>query len=99
VWRAFLRGRRSTTLYETIRDYDESLLDRSVAELRAALRLDEADGTPPTERPADVLAFAAWVVVGALLLFGNVVLSPVLVAASLHYRATREAAPGAGGRP
>ena len=37
TWRAFLRGRRSGNLYRS--DYAESLLGRTVGELRAELRL------------------------------------------------------------
>lgn len=37
TWRAFVRGRRSGNLYR--RDYAESLLERTVGELRAELRL------------------------------------------------------------
>lgn len=54
---AFARGRRSRTLYRTVREFREELLSWSVEELRAHLRL-EAPAPPPTAR--DGLAFAAW---------------------------------------
>lgn len=40
VWRAFRRGRASRNLYE--REWDDGILERSVAELRCELGLDGA---------------------------------------------------------
>jgi len=56
IYRAFMRGRKSRTLYHS--GWDDSLLELSVGELRKKLALDRAD-TPPTWR--DRLAFAGWV--------------------------------------
>lgn len=57
VLRAFARGRRTKTLY-TMRELDESLLTRTIAEQRKLLGLD-APEVPPTI--GDRLAFsAAW---------------------------------------
>ena len=56
TYRAFLRGRKSRTLYHS--GWDASLLDLSVAQLRDKLGLDR-------ERPTswrDRLAFASWCV-------------------------------------
>lgn len=55
TYRAFMRGRRSRTLYTGI-DPDE-LLDLSVGELRHELGLDRAAGVPTAP---DKLWFAAW---------------------------------------
>jgi len=56
VYRAFMRGRHSRTLYRL--GFDESLLDRSVGELRRHLELDR-------ERPRvtwrDRAAFVGWI--------------------------------------
>jgi hypothetical protein len=54
TYRAFMRGRRSRTLYQL--GWDESLLDMTVGELRRRLRLD--GDLRPSWR--DRLAFAGW---------------------------------------
>ena len=56
VYRAFMRGRRSHTLYHA--PWDDSLLELSVGELRAKIGIDR-DVTRPSWR--DHLAFAAWI--------------------------------------
>ena len=66
VLRAMARGRRSRTLYR-MRELDESLLDRTVGELRRELGLD---GEPPEPRVADMLALAAWMAASAALWLG-----------------------------
>jgi hypothetical protein len=58
VYRAFVRGRHSRSLYRT--GWDDSLLEISVDDLRARLELDRADRTATW---SDRLAFAAWVTV------------------------------------
>jgi hypothetical protein len=55
IYRAFMRGRRSRTLYH--QGWDESLLDLSVGELKRRLRVDSA--ARPSWR--DRLAFAGWI--------------------------------------
>jgi hypothetical protein len=56
TYRAFLRGRRSRTLYHT--GWDATLLDVSVGALRRRIGLDDAD---TRVRWRDRLAFAGWV--------------------------------------
>lgn len=56
VYRAFMRGRQSRTLYHT--GWDDALLDLSVAELKQRIAADRP-GTRTTGR--DRLAFAGWV--------------------------------------
>jgi hypothetical protein len=60
IYRAFMRGRSSRTLYHT--GWEDSLLDLSVGELRARLAIDR--GAPPTIR--DRFAFAAWALIVSL---------------------------------
>ena len=55
LFRAFVRGRSCTTLYD--RSFDESLLDQTVGTLRRRLGLDRPAAPPAA---GDVLAFAAW---------------------------------------
>jgi hypothetical protein len=55
VYRAFLRGRRSTNLYLDV--WDDSILERRVGDVRRRLKLDAAGG-PATWR--DRAAFAVW---------------------------------------
>lgn len=55
VYRAFVRGRRSKTLYHG--GWRPGLLDRSVDELRAELEVDR----PASPRWSDRAAFAAWI--------------------------------------
>jgi hypothetical protein len=58
MWRAFLRGRRSQSLYPT--PFTDELLSRKVSEVREALKLDQ-DSSPA--RMSERLAFLAWGVV------------------------------------
>jgi len=55
VYRAFMRGRKSRTLYHT--GWDDSLLELSVAELRERLAIDHDRKITWRDR----LAFAGWV--------------------------------------
>jgi hypothetical protein len=81
VYRAFMRGRRSTNLY--FEEWDDSMLARRVGETRHRLKLDSAEA-PPTS--ADKAAFAFWsaasvltyLASGALMLFPMLALLGVL---------------------
>jgi hypothetical protein len=66
---AFVRGRRSGTLYHT--PWDESVLDLSVGELRSRLGLDR-DLSPPTL--GERLAFYGWMGAALIFSFGPLVL-------------------------
>lgn len=55
VYRAFLRGRNSRTLYHT--GWNDSLLDASVADLKTSLSIDRADAKTTWR---DRFAFAGW---------------------------------------
>ena len=55
IYRAFMRGRKSRTLYHT--GWEDSLLELSVGELRARIGIDR-DLSGPSWR--DRLAFAGW---------------------------------------
>lgn len=66
---AFVRGRRSGTLYHA--PWDESVLDLSVGELRARLGLDR-DLSPPTL--AERLAFYGWMALALAFSLGPLVL-------------------------
>ena len=57
VWHAFLRGRRTRNLYRV--DYDDALLDASLAEMRAQLGLDPQLALAPATL-AERAGFAAW---------------------------------------
>jgi hypothetical protein len=74
IFRAFVRGRRSASLYREVDEIDEALLAGSVAELQGRLRL--ADPSSPA-RLGDGLAFAAWAT--AALLLGGVWLALFLL--------------------
>jgi hypothetical protein len=65
VYRAFVRGRHSRSLYRT--GWDDSLLELSVAELRERLALAQASG-PATWR--DRAAFAGWIALVTLPVLG-----------------------------
>jgi hypothetical protein len=81
VYRAFLRGRRSTNLY--LEKWDESILSVRVGEMRRRLRLNAAE-TRPTS--SDRVTFALWSAasvftylgLGALMLFPLLLLLGVL---------------------
>ncbi|MGE0867261.1 MAG: hypothetical protein AB7P03_01775 [Kofleriaceae bacterium] len=70
VYRAFMRGRHSRTLYKT--GWSDSLLELTVEELRRHLHLDQ----PATVTWRDRIAFAAW---------ATLALSPVLAAVVLLF--------------
>ena len=55
MWRAFLRGRRSQSLYPT--PFTDELLSRKVGEVRESLKLDQ-DSSPA--RLSEHLAFLKW---------------------------------------
>lgn len=55
TFHAFVRGRRSRNLYST--QFQESMLDRTVAELRSALMIPPGDGSPSM---SESLAFLVW---------------------------------------
>ena len=69
-FRAFVRGRASTTLYR--RGLAQAELDAPLADLRRAL----LPHTAPRPAAGDVLAYAAWVAVS----LASLVLAPALVA-------------------
>jgi hypothetical protein len=58
IWRAFLRGRRSQSLYLT--PFADELLERKVGEVRGALKLDQ-DSSPA--RFSERVAFLKWAAV------------------------------------
>lgn len=69
VWRAFVRGRHSRTLYAT--GWDDRFLELTVDELRNQLDLPR---DPPAATWVDLLAFAGWLVLFAAPWLGLVVL-------------------------
>jgi hypothetical protein len=93
TFRAFVRGRRSQSLYA--RDY-EALLDRTVAEVRREVSLDRADATDLRATLADAtlfeLSIAAGLVVGTFFLALTI---PVLPFAILGLRAAKSRAAAA----
>ncbi len=70
VFRAFVRGRRSRTLYGAP-ELDESLLDQPVAAVRTALRIPEAT---PAASLGDGLAFILWALAAWVWTLGGLVL-------------------------
>jgi hypothetical protein len=72
VFRAFVRGRRSKSLYDRV--YTDELLAQSVADLRKNLALAEP---APRARFGDVIALLAWLKVSALIALA--MLSPLAV--------------------
>jgi len=64
MWRAFVRGRHSRNLYDG--EFDETMLDGTVRELRGKLRLRE--DLPPRAAAADVAGFVLWSVVALVTL-------------------------------
>ena len=70
LFRAFVRGRHSGTLYHQ-GEFHDGLLQRSVGDIRRDLGLDRP--TPPATA-ADAAAFAAWSAAAVLWTFGPVAL-------------------------
>ena len=60
VYRAFMRGRQSSNLYDM--EFTEEFLSNRVGEIRRRLRLD---GAPAPASLADKLSFALWATVSA----------------------------------
>ena len=77
VYRAFMRGRRSTNLFRA--RFDDELLAKKVGTMRRALGLDRDAGNAS---PADALAFVAWscVSVATYAATGAILLAPLAVA-------------------
>ena len=73
VWRAFVRGRRSGNLYAG--EWDETLLERKLGELRRDIRVAPTGVSAEFE---DVLAFTGWTALAVLLAAG-----PVMILAGL----------------
>jgi hypothetical protein len=84
VYRAFMRGRRSSNLFQRAA-CDEELLAQRVGSMRRALRL-ERDEVSATRR--DVAAFAAWAIASVATYFaaGIVLLAPFAVVLLLLLR-------------
>ncbi len=74
TYRAFVRGRHSTNLYGD--EWDESILGRTVGELRRRLGLDDEEARAT---PADRLSFALWAAASAAayVATGALMLAPV----------------------
>lgn len=70
AFRAFLRGRRAITLYRQIPEFDDSLLERTVGDLRERIQLDRDTGPTTGQEWA---AFIAWTCASLLLALGPVV--------------------------
>jgi hypothetical protein len=79
VWRAFLRGRRTRNLYRI--DYDEALLDASLAETRAQLGLD-APIARKTTTLEECVAFIGWSAIAIALAIATTALlwAPLILA-------------------
>jgi hypothetical protein len=79
VWRAFLRGSRTRNLYRI--DYDDALLDASLAEMWAKLGLDRQLVLEPATL-AERAGFAAWSVIAIALALATTALlaAPVILA-------------------
>jgi hypothetical protein len=75
VFRAFLRGRRSTNFYREV--FNDSLLSPTVGEVRHCLHLDTGPDSPT---PEDRMAFAGWVLASELVFLSSLVfvLTPVI---------------------
>jgi hypothetical protein len=78
VWRAFLRGSRTRNLYRI--DYDDALLDASLAEMWAKLGLDRQLVLEPATL-AERAGFAAWSVIAIALALATTALlaAPVIL--------------------
>lgn len=74
VYRAFVRGRHSVSLYHA--GWDDTLLELSVGELRQRLELA---GPPPRATWRDRLVFAGWVSLVSLPVIGAVALAAALL--------------------
>jgi len=74
VFRAFVRGRRSRSLYD--RAFGDDLLAQSVGELRSKLALDTASDSA---NPKDVAAFIGWLVVVKLMALAALAPAALLV--------------------
>jgi hypothetical protein len=64
TYRAFVRGRHSANLYR-FAELDESLLERSIGEVRRELAIDAANPALPNR--SDNLSFALWVAIAVIL--------------------------------
>ncbi|HEV3190835.1 MAG TPA: hypothetical protein VGY54_10085 [Polyangiaceae bacterium] len=84
LWRAFVRGRYSSNLYEG--EFSESLLDVTVSDLRDKLRVVDEQHEASL---ADALVFTLWLGVGIYLLVWILALAPALLVASLIYKLTQ----------
>jgi hypothetical protein len=62
VYRGFMRGRRTSNLFDT--EFDEDMLQALVGEYRHRLKLDRRRVSKPTA--TDHLSFAAWIIVSVL---------------------------------
>jgi len=89
--RAFVRGRHSKNLYGE--GFASARLSQHVGALRAELGLDRP---VPGATPADLLWFAAWVVLGALYTFGGM-LSFTLFAFAMWKEPEAKAVPAVAG--
>ena len=80
TFRAFVRGRRSANLYRAT--IDDALLERPVADVMRALRLD-APAEPATS--GDVLAFVLWSIAAVAVFAGvvGVTVAPFVAAVAL----------------
>ncbi|HEX8267245.1 MAG TPA: hypothetical protein VF596_17730 [Pyrinomonadaceae bacterium] len=82
VYKAFLRGRRSSNLYHL--RFDDELLSRRVGQLRQQLSLDK-----PSEPPTfiDNIVFVVWAIVSVVTLLGiiGIALSPLIVLSALAW--------------
>jgi hypothetical protein len=75
LYRAFLRGRRSKSLYRT--PFTDELLSRKVSEVRSALRLNQ---DTPAARLPDRLAFMKWAIysIAVSLSVGTLIWTPMI---------------------
>ncbi len=83
LWTAFVRGRHSRNLYGAA--FEDGLLEGTVGELRARLRVDE----PSAPTRGDAATFACWALVGIYLLVWNVALAPVLALLTVLHKLRR----------
>lgn len=76
TFRAFVRGRHATNLYHLVPAFDPALLERTVGELRAAIRVAGPEGEP---RAADRGAFVLWSLAGLVFALAPVAALGVLL--------------------